>query len=214
MVTQKNLRELQRELTRDLILQALAEIIASSGLKDFTTQELAKRSGVSAATIYRYFLDRDTLLREFLKWAESQVEQKGRRFHPRDVAELGHNAVDNYAVYEECAQFSAGILKLYAAGDPLIDQEFAAFRREVSAEYEMILSKLAGDLDAEAISTLAELIPYLSGIRVWSVFRENPRIDIVRAGEVVAWVTDLIVQALSEDGLVIPHREAQLESGT
>ena len=61
---EKTLRHQQRDLTRGLILKALSEILASGQFRNFTTEDLAERSGVSAATIYRHFPDRDTLLRE------------------------------------------------------------------------------------------------------------------------------------------------------
>lgn len=207
-----NLRDKQRDLTRGLILGALGEIIASGRFKDFTTQDVAKRSGVSLATIYRHFPDRDTLLREFLRWSSQQTLKKGVTFSPQSTAELGQAVRDYYAVYEELADLSAAMLKVYHAGDPLIDQELAALRREKSANYEKVLSEACGDGDPETIRILSELFPYLASVRVWHIFREHSDIDIVHAGEVVAWVIELVVRALQEDRLKNPDEKSQTES--
>lgn len=193
----KSLRDQQRDFTRSLILGSLAEIVASGDFRSFTMEDLAGRSGVSVATIYRHFPDRDTLLRDYLTWADSQVQEKGVMFGPRNVAELGRAAPHNYAVYEELSQLITGILKLYDSGDPFIDQELAARHKRTAAGYKRVLSDLAKGVDPQTLSVLSELIPYLTSVRVWNIFHKNPDIDSARAAEVVAWVIDLIVRAIS-----------------
>jgi AcrR family transcriptional regulator len=198
-MAKNNLRDQQRELTRGLILEALAEIMASGRFKDFTTQDVAERSGVSLATIYRHFPDRDTLLREFLRWSSDQTLRRGVTFSPNSTAEMGQAARDYYAVYEDLPDLSAAMFKVYHAGDPLIDQELATLRREKSANYERVLSEACRDVDPETIRILSELLPYLASVRVWYIFREHSDIETAHAGEVVAWVIELVVRALQGD---------------
>ena len=57
------LRDEQARRTRDLILDALIELLADRRSDDITTREIAERSGVSQPTIYRHFPDRTALLR-------------------------------------------------------------------------------------------------------------------------------------------------------
>ncbi|MGH8944742.1 MAG: TetR/AcrR family transcriptional regulator [Acidimicrobiia bacterium] len=60
--TSISLRSRQREFTRRLIVEALAEVIVEKGIHDFSMEEVADRAGVSIRTLYRYFPNRDDLL--------------------------------------------------------------------------------------------------------------------------------------------------------
>jgi AcrR family transcriptional regulator len=55
-------RQLQREVTRERILTTVLELVADPGAGDVAVPEVARRSGVSVATIYRYFPTKDALL--------------------------------------------------------------------------------------------------------------------------------------------------------
>ena len=55
-------RDLQREVTRERILTTVLELVAEPGAGDVAVPEVARRSGVSVATIYRYFPTKDALL--------------------------------------------------------------------------------------------------------------------------------------------------------
>ena len=57
-----SLRDKHRKLTRDLIIDALAEVIAEDGVRKFSLEEVAARAGVSLRTLYRYYSNREELL--------------------------------------------------------------------------------------------------------------------------------------------------------
>jgi AcrR family transcriptional regulator len=56
------LREEHRELTRQKALSAVLELVAEGSLDELSVPAVSRRSGVSVATIYRYFRNRDQLL--------------------------------------------------------------------------------------------------------------------------------------------------------
>ena len=56
------LRDEQRELTRNKVLGAVLELVAEGSLDEMSVPAVAKRSGVSLATIYRHFPTKDELL--------------------------------------------------------------------------------------------------------------------------------------------------------
>lgn len=56
------LREQQKVLTRGAILGAVLDLVADGQLDELSVPAVARRSGVSVATIYRYFPTRDELL--------------------------------------------------------------------------------------------------------------------------------------------------------
>ncbi len=56
------LRDEQRELTRRKVLGAVLDLVADGTLDGLSVPAVARRSGVSLATIYRYFPTKDQLL--------------------------------------------------------------------------------------------------------------------------------------------------------
>jgi AcrR family transcriptional regulator len=62
--------ETHRRAVRDLTLDAAAALIAERGLASVTMSQIAERTGIGRATLYRYFPDVDTIL---LAWHERQV---------------------------------------------------------------------------------------------------------------------------------------------
>lgn len=62
MLAGVGLREEHRELTRRRILGAVLDLLAEGSLDELSVPAVARRSGVSVATIYRYFPTRDDLV--------------------------------------------------------------------------------------------------------------------------------------------------------
>jgi AcrR family transcriptional regulator len=57
------------------MLDATAEVIAEAGIEGLTMTAVANRAGVSIATVYRYFADRDELAAEFLDGEMATMNQ-------------------------------------------------------------------------------------------------------------------------------------------
>jgi AcrR family transcriptional regulator len=56
------LRDEHRELTRRKVLEAVLDLVAGGSLDELSVPAVARHSGVSVATIYRYFPTKDELL--------------------------------------------------------------------------------------------------------------------------------------------------------
>ena len=57
-----SLRDEQRELTKRKILSAVLDLVAEESMGELSVPLVAERSGVSVATIYRYYPTKDALL--------------------------------------------------------------------------------------------------------------------------------------------------------
>jgi AcrR family transcriptional regulator len=55
------IRTAQRQVTRQRILDAVLDLVAEGELTEVTVPDVARRSGASVATIYRYFPSKDAL---------------------------------------------------------------------------------------------------------------------------------------------------------
>jgi AcrR family transcriptional regulator len=62
--------ETHRRAVRDQTLDAVAALVAERGLASVTMSQIAERTGIGRATLYRYFPDVDAIL---LAWHERQV---------------------------------------------------------------------------------------------------------------------------------------------
>lgn len=54
--------------TRELILEAAAQVFAEAGTRGATTRRIAEAAGVNEVTLFRHFGAKETLLREALAW--------------------------------------------------------------------------------------------------------------------------------------------------
>jgi AcrR family transcriptional regulator len=62
--------ETHRREVRDASLDATAALVAEHGLRSVTMKEIAEKTGIGRATLYKYFPDIETIL---LAWHERQV---------------------------------------------------------------------------------------------------------------------------------------------
>ncbi|MFP5317812.1 MAG: TetR/AcrR family transcriptional regulator [Acidimicrobiia bacterium] len=77
-----------RREVRDAILHTTAALVAERGLRAVTMSQIAERTGIGRATLYRYFADVEAVL---LAWHEDQItahlvqlEEIRDAAHPRD----------------------------------------------------------------------------------------------------------------------------------
>lgn len=89
-----------RRDVEEAILQTTAELVTEGGLRAVTMSEVAKRSGIGRATLYKYFPSVEAIL---LAWHEEQVsthlEQLTHlRDQARDAAERLRAVLDAYAL--------------------------------------------------------------------------------------------------------------------
>jgi len=63
-----SLRQRHSELTRELILRTVAELLEEGDAAALAVPEVARRSGVSLWTVYRYFPTREQLIAAAGEW--------------------------------------------------------------------------------------------------------------------------------------------------
>jgi AcrR family transcriptional regulator len=71
------LRENQAQRTRDLILDALTELLATHRVDEVSTKQIAARAGVSQPTVYRHFPDRAALVHGLTDRIERMIAASG-----------------------------------------------------------------------------------------------------------------------------------------
>jgi glycosyltransferase involved in cell wall biosynthesis len=77
-----NLREKQREETREQILRAVGRQLEAGRLDDLSFAEIAKDAGVGERTVYRYYPTKESLLGAFWAWMQSQAVAQAQKPKP------------------------------------------------------------------------------------------------------------------------------------
>jgi AcrR family transcriptional regulator len=91
--------EAHRRAVRDATLDTTAALVAELGLRSVTMSEIAEKTGIGRATLYKYFSDVEAIL---LAWHERQIA--GHLTQLAEVRDQGANARERLA----------GVLEAYA----------------------------------------------------------------------------------------------------
>ena len=192
-MAQLALRDKQMELTRDLILEALAGLIGEGRLAEFSMQDVADRAGVSLRTVYRHFASREALLDGFGHWAGERVRAAGGIAFPKRVEDIAPLLRQKFTALEEFAPLVIALAKLDAAtgiGAPVASKSVRTIRAA--------LREVTADLDPKLAEAVVWTIRTLWSHKTWSVYYEEAGVDSLHSGTVAAWAVELIVEALRE----------------
>jgi AcrR family transcriptional regulator len=188
--------------TRDRILQAAISLFVERGLRKASMDDVAGRSGVSRVTLYRYFEDREELVRAAFFAPIEALEQL--------QSELRID--DEQSVESVLVAISARI-----ADQPAID--LPVHREELEALYPALATDYAAHRDAvaqELISWIFDLAEQSNRLRdgvrkelvegvVWDLL-VNPhsipavRESGIRARELYAALIDVLLYGMLSDG--------------
>lgn len=191
MQQDQGLRRKQTQLTRDLVLEALAEIIVEQGLADFSVQEVADRAGVSHRTVYRHFETRGAMLDALVRWLEEQVATLGGMALPTDAAEVVPLLRAKFVAIDKVAPAAIAVLRLESGRRAHSKQSF----RSAQAMREALAGTTAHLSPTLAEDTIA-LIRQIGSSRLWLALREEAGMDGARSSEVAAWAVGTLIEEL------------------
>jgi len=182
------LREQQRESTRQLIVEALADQVWKEGLSDFSVPKVAKRAGVAVRTVYRYFPTRDDLL--------TAVQEELAQKHPEpeipdDIADLSETVPVLYAYFEENRALIEAALVAGLASE-VTERQRARRRAKMQTTWGEQLSSLSDD----DVRKVAAILRGIGGSAMWKILRTDARLSAEDAVEVVSWLHRTVLKGL------------------
>jgi AcrR family transcriptional regulator len=183
------LRAHQKEQTREMILAAVAAILAKDSTEAATIGEVARVAGITMRTVFRHFATREELLSAFWRW---QLEQTGGR------TILGPESLE-------------GLLERIKEFFESLDAEENLIRAVISSPEGREIRKQANQIRLEKmLDFVRSLVPELSkrerhevaagiitvsSVLSWLFMRDNCGYDGKRAGEAAALSVQLIIEA-------------------
>ena len=141
-------RVVRGEATRELILDAAAEILRGQGGAATTTRAVAERAGVRLSLVHYHFRGKGGLLAELLERENTRLleRQQGLYAGPEPLAEKWRTAC-GYLREDLRSGYARVLWELWAAG--LADEALARRWREAMAGWRALLSDVAERWAAE-----------------------------------------------------------------
>lgn len=200
-----SLRERQKNLTRNAILNALAETIVDQGLHDFSVQDVADRAGVSHRTVYRHFPDRNALLDGLAERLDELFRERDLPVLPKtamDIAERVSTAFDLFAEHPR-------LVRAVAIG-ALATGEQPRSRQTRDRVFREKVEKTAEGLPDDEVRGASAVIRYLANSLAWVTLTDQLGLDGEEATDAVSWAVgtlldDLRSRAPGSDGRAEPR---------
>jgi AcrR family transcriptional regulator len=195
---QPALQEEHREFTRRRILQALVEVLAVDHPASISIPVVAKRAGVSIATLYRYFPTKGALLDAAARYIEEVA-----------LAGLGDIRFD---ISDPDAFLRLAFRRLVEI-QPLVHAQHSSpagrdlRRRRAKRRQAMIAAQLKGlSISGEPRDRLEALIALLMSSSAVLELHDHSRLSVDRAADYVGWAIKTWIAASSPDSPAGPSR--------
>jgi AcrR family transcriptional regulator len=143
----------------DLILDTAADLFAEIGYESATTNSIAERAGISIGSLYRYFSDKDAILRALAKRHQEQVRGIFDRVSMGDLVYLPLDVlldrlVDPFVeLHTACPAYKHILLGSDVSTDIAAANE--ELDREIVRRMAQVLQLTASNMDAERAHLVA-----------------------------------------------------------
>ncbi len=182
------LRERQALQTRDLILDALTDLLEAHRADEITTREIARTAGVSERTVYRHFPDREALL--------AGLSDRLHDLTGTDPLDDGAPAIPTWADLKAVAvrfMEASDEFHVVARAEALFNADprrFSAATRAHSGRLHTVIAGAFTELDERDHQRLAAVVRCLLSAQAWLRMREEFGVPGEESGPMVAWVLD------------------------
>lgn len=184
-----SLREQLNEKTREVILDAMVDLLGESGSFDFSVFETARRAKMSPRTIYRHFPTREDLFEAMSAHVNKRVGFAGYPTTPDGVVALARKLFPAFDQNEKLilAQINSRI------GQTFRDHARKGRARAMQTAVDSIAPNLPEDLRVEMTAICHCLLSSDS----WNRMRNDFGLDGKRSGEAVAWALEVMFEAIA-----------------
>ena len=182
-----SLRDKQKQLARDAILEALAGEVATHGL-DFSLPDVAEAAGVSHRTIYNYFENREALLLALPEWVDQRLP--GEDLLPDELADLPEGLRVTFAAFAAHDRYSEAMARFDHAGIQ------APSSLDRTAALRALVVKARPDLDDKIADGVTGVLRQLASFRNWYDLTRVRGVDEDHAADITAWAVTRIIEGL------------------
>jgi AcrR family transcriptional regulator len=196
MMSAVSLRDEQRELTRGKILAAVLSLVAEGALDELSVPAVSRRSGVSLATIYRYYPTKDALL-----VAASEEPARQALEH---VGASEQDGDDQFAVYQRImwTEFAGNLPLLRHQIVSAAGREMRRARLDRSRELlDAYVGEQGVDPRSEAGARLVSVLLLVGGSLGLLELHDRQGLAVDDAVDVAMWAVHALIEATKRETL-------------
>ena len=188
-----SLRKQQSDLTRELILRALNELVAENRILTLTVEDVAEKAGVSHRSVYRHFPTKEALFEALYKSNEEIMDPFKALGPPASIDEIPALAVKVFANFDEHSVVarSLNIASIVSGVQP-------PTREERDALIKNLLVDVTSNLDKTEARRAFAVIRYMLGALAWHTLRDRFKLDGADAGKAVSWALAVLIKDLRD----------------
>lgn len=186
-----SLRAKQLEMSRELILGAVIDLLETDGLEGLSMPAIAKASGVSLRTLYRYFPTRDALLAE----AGEQIKE---RMGLSDAVSSADEIPSSFWANSARAARHPQLARALVASSSGRSARKATRSNRVAA-IEGAMRELGDCLPESRAVEAAGVIAYLCSSNSWVTISEECGVSVLTARRSVVWALETLLARLREE---------------
>jgi AcrR family transcriptional regulator len=194
----ESLRDQQRRVARDRIIQAAAEELVQVGLANLSVPAVAERAGVSLRTVYNHFENKEILLDSLIDASDALLVSLGSIEIESDLQKIPDAIRHNWPLF--------GQLGVIGRASTLVSMDRAASAGQIgptarNRELTSVLRDALHDLDSslserELEATMA-ILRLLLSFGSWNRVVVEFGVDSTDAAEVSAWAFATLRDAIA-----------------
>jgi AcrR family transcriptional regulator len=187
VAAEPSLRTRHAELTRDLILRTVVERLEEGAHEEITVPEIARRSGVSLRTIYRYFPSREELIAGAAERVREDLQPTFAE-HVDELPELWEQVVRRFEQHPNLARALAFSRTGHEVRSPI--------RQQRLEHIQQVLEEVTGDLSKAEARQAHAVVVYLSNMLTWVTMRDELGLKTPDIGAAVSWALRTLIDDL------------------
>ncbi len=184
------LRSHQKEITRERILETVAEIINEGRILDFSIKEVADRAGVSYGSVYRHFSTRETLI-EALYEAVSEIVAQSSPFSPKSLEEIPAEMGKTLTLFEE----NPTIVQAFAIA-LMVNNVHPNSRHQRDQQIQQIVLESNPHLTPEVSKQAAAILSHLISTLTWATLKQRFGLDSEETANALNWALKTLIKDL------------------
>lgn len=182
------LREKQAEGTRRLIIEALIDQLATSGMKDFSIPHVAERAGVTTRTVYRYYPTKEALLAA----VDDEVVRRFKDLPSPDTLDDVPTFVDSmFESFEQGPQLIRALVRAGANDDAAAVR--ARGRKRRFETLRAAIDREVPGMDPRRRHASAAMIHWIFSAASWDALRTVWELSEEEAKDIVEWALRTLI---------------------
>ncbi len=190
----EKLRDAQRRMARERIMQAAADLIVEEGLEALSLADVVARAGVSRRTLYNHFDSREMLLAEIGRWSDELTLEQGGALRPDGLDTLPDVVQAVWRTWAAQGTLHQAVLRIDAASSESGISESRRARRAAMAE---AILAVRPDLTTGQANDLASLLHAMTSAPVFERMTSEDGLSVEAAGALVGWALTVLRDALN-----------------